>query len=104
MIERRFRPRPPGLFALYIAIYSFGRFWVELLRIDPANHILGLRVNTWVSAIVCIAGIVWFLLIQRRGRDAGRTGGNRFRRRRTAPAQPAGPKMAVPKGRVRPGG
>jgi phosphatidylglycerol---prolipoprotein diacylglyceryl transferase len=104
VIERRYHPRPPSLFALYIAIYSFGRFWVELVRIDPANHILGLRVNTWVSAIVCIAGIVWFVLIQRRGRDPGAAGGTRLGRRRAAPAQPAGPKMTVPKGRVRPGG
>jgi prolipoprotein diacylglyceryl transferase len=103
VIERRLRPRPPGLFALYIAIYSFGRFWVELLRIDPANHILGLRVNTWVSGIACIAGIVWFVLIQRRGRPR-EPGGRRLGRRRSVAAPPAGPKMAVPKGRVRPGG
>ena len=67
IVERRFRPRPPGLFALYIALYSFGRFWIELLRVDPANHILGYRVNTWVSGLVCIAGVVWFVLSQRRG-------------------------------------
>ena len=66
IIERRFHPRPPGLFALYIALYSFGRFWIELVRVDPANHILGLRVNTWVSGLVFIAGIVWFYLSQRR--------------------------------------
>ena len=59
-IERRFHPRPPGLFALYIALYSFGRFWIELVRVDPANHILGLRVNTWVSGLVFVAGLVWF--------------------------------------------
>jgi prolipoprotein diacylglyceryl transferase len=91
VIERRLHPRPPGVFALYIALYSFGRFWVELLRIDPANDILGLRVNTWVSALVCLAGIVWFVLSQRRGRSS-----------KSAP--PAGPRMDVPKSRVRPGG
>lgn len=92
LIERRFHPRPPGLFALYIAFYSFGRFWIELVRIDPANHILGLRVNTWVSGLVFVAGIVWFYLSQRRGKP------------KKTPAPPAGPKMSVPKGRVRPGG
>ena len=91
VIERRFHPRPPGLFALYIALYSFGRFWIELLRVDPANHILGLRVNTWVSALVCLAGVVWFVLSQRRGRPPQK-------------APPAGPKMTVPGSRrVRPG-
>ena len=88
----RFHPRPPGLFALYIALYSFGRFWIELVRVDPANHILGLRVNTWVSGLVFIAGIVWFYLSQRRAKP-----------KKAAPP-PAGPKMSVPKGRVRPGG
>jgi prolipoprotein diacylglyceryl transferase len=92
VIERRFHPRPPGLFALYIALYSFGRFWIELVRVDAANHILGLRVNTWVSALVCIAGVVWFFLSQRRGGPPQK-------------APPAGPKMSVPGStRVRPGG
>ena len=36
------------------------------MRVDPANHILGLRVNTWVSGIVCVAGLVWFWLSQKR--------------------------------------
>ena len=70
VIERRFHPRPPGLFALYIALYSFGRFWIELVRVDAANHILGLRVNTWVSGLVCVSGLVWFWFSQRRTQPA----------------------------------
>ena len=80
VIERRFHPRPPGLFALYIALYSFGRFWIELLRVDPANHILGLRVNTWVSGLVCVAGVVWFVLSQRAWRGRSRSAARRRRR------------------------
>ncbi|RDI73852.1 lgt: prolipoprotein diacylglyceryl transferase [Gaiella occulta] len=91
VIERRRRPRPPGLFALYVVLWCFGRFWVELLRVDPANHILGLRVNTWVSGLGLVAGIVWFWLSQRRGRPPHTS-------------VPTGPKMAVPgSGRVRRG-
>jgi prolipoprotein diacylglyceryl transferase len=66
VVERRFRPRPPGLFALYIALYCFGRFWIELIRIDPAHELLELRVNAWVSLIGLVAGVVWFWLSQRR--------------------------------------
>ena len=33
-VERRFRLRPGRLFAVYVAAYTFGRFWIELLRID----------------------------------------------------------------------
>jgi prolipoprotein diacylglyceryl transferase len=46
------RPMRPGrLFALYVAMYCFGRFWIERMRIDEANKILGLRVNEWTSGI-----------------------------------------------------
>jgi prolipoprotein diacylglyceryl transferase len=62
------RPRtihPPGLFALYVAGYSFARIGEELLRIDPAHHIFGLRVNFYVASILCLAGIAWFVRIRR---------------------------------------
>jgi prolipoprotein diacylglyceryl transferase len=88
VIERRLRPKPPGLFALYIVLWCFGRFWIELLRVDPANEILGARVNTWVSGLGFIGGIIWFWLSQRGGSE---------------PAVASGPARAVPKSRVRPG-
>jgi len=37
--------RPPGLFALYVAGYCAFRIVEELLRVDPAVHVLGLRWN-----------------------------------------------------------
>ncbi|MDQ6937981.1 MAG: prolipoprotein diacylglyceryl transferase [Actinomycetota bacterium] len=49
------------VFALYAMGYAVGRFWVEALRSDPANHILGLRVNTWTSLLVFVGGLIWFL-------------------------------------------
>ncbi len=49
------------VFALYAMGYSTGRFWVESLRSDYANHILGLRINTWTSMIVFTGGLIWFL-------------------------------------------
>jgi prolipoprotein diacylglyceryl transferase len=51
-IDRRFRLRPGRLFVMYVAGYTFARFWIEGLRIDSANEFAGLRVNEWVSAIV----------------------------------------------------
>jgi len=54
--------RPGRIFALYIGGYFLGRLWVEALRVDFANTILGLRVNTWMS-LVAIAGVLVFLLI-----------------------------------------
>jgi prolipoprotein diacylglyceryl transferase len=64
-LGRHRRIRPPGVFALYVAGYSFARIGEELLRIDPANHIFGLRLNFYVATILCLAGIAWFLRIQR---------------------------------------
>jgi hypothetical protein len=46
------RIRPPGLFALYVAGYSGFRIIEELLRVDPALHILGLRLNFLVAALL----------------------------------------------------
>jgi prolipoprotein diacylglyceryl transferase len=92
-VGRRFSIRAPGLFALYVAWYCFGRFFEELLRVDPAHHIAGLRLNAWVSAIVFVAAVAYFLLRQRREPGRG------VREPRREP--PKGPAMAIPKGRVR---
>ena len=59
------RVRAPGLFALYVAGYSLGRIGEELLRVDPAHHIFGLRLNFYVAALLCLAGMVWFVRTQR---------------------------------------
>jgi prolipoprotein diacylglyceryl transferase len=68
--------RPPGLFALYVAGYSLGRIGEELLRVDPAQHILGLRLNFYVATLLFLAGLSWFAYSQgvRVGRRARRGG------------------------------
>ncbi len=96
-LGRRDRIRPPGLFALYVTLYSFGRLWIEALRVDPAHHIAGLRLNDWIAAIGFVAGLIWFRHTQRGG-----GGLPRLRRHKSKPAAPP-PAMAVPKGRVRSG-
>jgi prolipoprotein diacylglyceryl transferase len=58
--------RPPGLFALYVAVYSGFRIFEELLRTDPAHHIYGLRLNFYVAGALFIAGLAWFAYTQRR--------------------------------------
>jgi prolipoprotein diacylglyceryl transferase len=77
-LGRRRRIRAPGLFALYVAGYSGFRIFEELLRVDPAHHIFGLRLNFYVASIICIAGLVWFIRIQRAA--ANRHGAGTFRR------------------------
>jgi len=62
LIDRRRVLRPGRIFVLYIGGYAVGRFLVESLRSDPANKILGLRVNTWTS-LVTFVGVAIFLAI-----------------------------------------
>ena len=59
--ERRYNLTRGRLFALYVAAYTLGRFWIEALRVDDAHHILGLRLNDWVSLFVFLAAVVFLL-------------------------------------------
>jgi|CZKG01.1.fsa_nt_gi prolipoprotein diacylglyceryl transferase len=61
------RIRAPGIFALYVGGYSAFRVFEELLRVDPAHHILGERLNFWVAGLLAFAGAAWFLYAQRAG-------------------------------------
>jgi prolipoprotein diacylglyceryl transferase len=63
------RIRPPGLFALYVAGYSGYRIFEETIRIDSSAYFLGLRLNFFVAIVVTAAGLVWFAISQRRGRE-----------------------------------
>ncbi len=50
---RHWRQHPPGWYlALYLALYSLGRFLVEGLRVDPAHEIGPFRLNQVVAAVV----------------------------------------------------
>jgi prolipoprotein diacylglyceryl transferase len=64
--EKRFSLGSGRLFALCIATYTVGRVWIEALRIDHANHILGLRLNVWTSILVFTGAVVWLVLGRRR--------------------------------------
>ena len=68
VVDRRFRIGHGRLFALYVAGYSLGRFFVELMRDDYATHIAGIRINSFTSAIVFALAIAYFL-IATKGRE-----------------------------------
>jgi prolipoprotein diacylglyceryl transferase len=93
LIDRRFRIRAPGLFALYVAWYTGFRAYEETLRVDHSHEYFGLRLNLYVSLVLFALAILVFIWSQRRGEEPRRTG--------KAPAPPEGPAMALPKGRVR---
>jgi prolipoprotein diacylglyceryl transferase len=66
---RRFGLRNGRLFALYVAAYTVGRAWVEALRVDHANHFLGLRLNDWTSLVVFLGAIAFLVLRHSRDRE-----------------------------------
>ena len=68
------RIRPPGIFALYVTGYSAFRIFEELLRVDPAHHILGERLNFWVASLLTLVGLVWFVCTQRPADQAQQAG------------------------------
>lgn len=50
---------------LYLLLYSFGRFWVETLRIDDTEYFLGFRVNFIIIVLTfCFASLWYFLVLK----------------------------------------
>jgi prolipoprotein diacylglyceryl transferase len=70
--DRRFSMGHGRVFALYVALYCLGRAWIESLRIDTANHILGLRLNVWTAVLVGLGAVVYIVVSARLrpGREA----------------------------------
>ncbi|WP_371856862.1 prolipoprotein diacylglyceryl transferase [Gandjariella thermophila] len=65
--DRRFRLGHGRAFALYVAGYTAGRFWIELMRADEATHVLGVRINVITSAVVFLGAVGYFLAARTRG-------------------------------------
>jgi prolipoprotein diacylglyceryl transferase len=63
--DRRFRLGHGRVFALYVALYCAGRLWIEMLRIDTANQVLGLRLNVWTALLVGLGAVAYFLISTR---------------------------------------
>jgi len=66
LVENRKELRPGQVFALYVALYCFGRTFFEWLRIDDASRIFGVRFNLLLSAALSVLGFVMFVLFGRR--------------------------------------
>lgn len=92
--DRRFRLGHGRVFWLYVAGYTLGRFFIEFMRRDEANLILGLRVNTWVSAILFITAVVIFLIL-RKGRETPEEVDPEYNRSSTAGSGDRGYRVAV---------
>lgn len=60
-LEKRFNLRGGQTAVMYIMLYTLGRVWIENLRIDEAQIILGLRLNVWTSIFVFLAALLVFI-------------------------------------------
>jgi prolipoprotein diacylglyceryl transferase len=67
LLDRKFRLRAGRLFLLYAMVYTAGRVWIEMLRIDAAEQItffgITTRLNVWTSILVFVAALLVFLII-----------------------------------------
>jgi len=61
-IDKKGWLRPGRLILVYVAGYTFARFFIEGLRIDSANKFGGLRVNEWVSLVIFVIAVVWLVV------------------------------------------
>ncbi|CBG73849.1 MULTISPECIES: prolipoprotein diacylglyceryl transferase [Streptomyces] len=64
--DRRFTLGHGRAFALYVASYCTGRFWIEYMRVDEAHHILGLRLNNWTALFVFVLAVIYMVLSARK--------------------------------------
>lgn len=63
---RRFHLRHGRVMWLYVMLYTLGRGWIEYLRIDDAERILGLRLNIWTSLLVFGLALYFFVILGRK--------------------------------------
>ena len=63
--DKRFTMGHGRVFALYVLLYCLGRVWIEYLRIDTANTILGLRLNIWTSVLVGLGALIYLIVSAR---------------------------------------
>lgn len=65
--DRRWQLGKGRAFALYVASYCAGRVWIEMLRIDEAHRVLGVRLNVFTAGIGIVIASGYLLL--RRGQS-----------------------------------
>jgi prolipoprotein diacylglyceryl transferase len=65
LIDRRFKLTAGRAFALYVMLYTAGRVWIEMLRIDTVNHLGPFRLNVWTSIVMFALATAYFIARRR---------------------------------------
>ena len=63
---------------MYVLGYGVGRFWVEGLRIDPADESAGLRWNQWVSIALIVGGGLYLIATRHKPKFVAPAGAGGF--------------------------
>ncbi|SEM42201.1 prolipoprotein diacylglyceryl transferase [Streptacidiphilus jiangxiensis] len=95
--DRRWKMHNGRLFALYVAGYTLGRFWVEALRSDHANRFLGLRLNDWTALLLFAASVIFLIATRNKPVPENPIGASRIAPPAVDPSQ-ADPSQAEPSG------
>ena len=66
-LERRNKLARGARFPVYMIVYGLIRLLTELLRTDTTFRLLGVSRNGWISVAAIIAGVVLFVIAQKRG-------------------------------------
>ncbi len=69
-IDRRVKLTGGRAFALYVMLYTAGRFWIEQLRIDPVNELGPFRLNVWTSIVLFALATAFFVATRGRKDDS----------------------------------
>jgi prolipoprotein diacylglyceryl transferase len=64
LADRKYKFGRGRAFALYVMAYTVGRFWIEMLRVDEANHVFGIRLNVVTSVVVFLGALIYFLVVR----------------------------------------
>jgi prolipoprotein diacylglyceryl transferase len=64
LADRKWRLGRGRAFAVYVMGYTIGRLWIEMMRTDEANEFFGVRVNVYVSVLVFLGALAYFLRVR----------------------------------------
>ncbi|MGX6604925.1 prolipoprotein diacylglyceryl transferase [Micromonosporaceae bacterium Da 78-11] len=63
-LDRKYKFGRGRAFALYVMAYTVGRCWIEMLRIDDANHFFGVRLNVFTAILLFVLALIYFIVIR----------------------------------------
>ncbi|XVU27451.1 prolipoprotein diacylglyceryl transferase [Actinoplanes sp. CA-054009] len=64
LADRKFKFGRGRAFALYVMAYTAGRAWIEMLRVDEANHFFGVRLNVFTAIVLFLLALIYFLVVR----------------------------------------